>query len=109
MPDSPTPLPDATPAAPNVPRLPVAAVCKGLGDPVRWAILRELAAGEPRMVVEMARKIGKSPTLISKHLGVLRQTGMVGLRQRLHFIPPQFLPEPGRRVADFGRCLLRFD
>ena len=76
---------------------------------MRWAILRELAMGDSLMVVEIAEKIGKPATLISKHLGVLRNAGMVAIKQRLHYIPPQFLPEPGKRVVDFGRCLLRLD
>ena len=43
------------------------------------------------MVVEIARKIGKPATLVSKHLGVLRKTGVVAIKQRLHFIPRRFL------------------
>ena len=76
---------------------------------MRWAILRELATGDALMVVEIAQKIGKPATLISKHLAVLRNAGMVAIKQRLHYIPPQYLPEPGKRVVDFGHCLLRLD
>lgn len=91
------------------PGLRLAGVSQALGDPVRWAILRELAAGESRMVVEIARAIGKPATLVSKHLGVLRKAGVVAIKQRLHFIPRAFLPEPGKRIVDLGHCLLRLE
>ncbi len=94
---------------PTAPGLPLTPLAQGLGDRLRWAILRELATGDSLMVVEIAQKIGKSATLISKHLGVLRKAGMVAIKQRLHFIPRQFLVEPGRRIVDFGHCVLRLD
>jgi hypothetical protein len=108
MPDSPSPATVSASTPPTVPLLPVAPLSKGIGDPLRWAILGELAAGESLMVVEIARKLGKPATLISKHLGVLRTAGVVTIRQRLHFIPKRFIPEPGSRVVDFGHCLIRF-
>ena len=103
MPDAPSPNP--------VPSdLPLVALVKAIGDPVRWAILRELAAGEPLMVVEIAQTLKKSPTLVSKHLVWLRKAGAVVTgRAGLYTIPSRFRPVPGERVVDYGYCLLRLD
>ena len=81
-----------------------------LGHPARWKILKELSHGEPRMVRELAKVIGCSPDMTSKHLAKLRQAGaVVQGRGRLYQIPPQHLPAPGEKVVDFGHCLLRLD
>ncbi len=93
-----------------VPALSPAVAVEALGDATRWRILGELSAGEPLMVVELAERLGKGSSAVSKHLGVLRRAGLVvQARNRLHRIPAQFLPEPGKRAVDFGFCLLRFD
>lgn len=103
-------MPNPSPPAPNVPDQPFGPFIKAIGDPIRWAILRELSPGEPLMVVEIARTLKKPPTLISKHLAVLRKAGAVMTgRAGLYSIPARFRPAPGERVADYGYCLLRFD
>jgi len=62
------------------------------------------------MVIEIARRIGRKDDLISKHLAVLRQSGLVVTGQAgMYRIPPQFLPAPGQRIVDYGACLLRFN
>ena len=81
-----------------------------LGHSARWKILKELSAGEPRMVRELAKVAGCSPDMASKHLAVLRKAGAVAQgRGRLCQIPPQHLTAPGERIVDFGHCLLRLD
>ena len=103
-----------TPENPSVatgttPAVPFDAMAMALGHPLRWRILAELSDGAPLMVVELARRLGRSSALISKHLRVLRQAGMVVIGQAgLYRIPPQYLPSPGQRVVDYGPCLLRF-
>lgn len=47
-----------------------------LGDPVRWAIVRELRAGT-RCACVLAEMAEVSPTLLSHHLKVLRQAGLI--------------------------------
>ena len=85
-------------------------LASALGHPARWKILKELSHGEPRMVRELAKVIGCSPDMTSKHLAVLRQAGaVVQGRGRLYQIPPQHLTAPGEKVVDFGHCLLRLD
>jgi DNA-binding transcriptional ArsR family regulator len=81
-----------------------------LGHSARWKILKELSAGEPRMVRELAKVAGCSPDMASKHLAKLRKAGaVVQGRGRLYQIPKQYLPTPGQPVVDFGHCLLRLD
>ncbi len=101
---------EAQPAVSTQPLLPLKSVLSAIGTPTRWRILSELSAGEPLMVSEIAQRTGQSADLVSKHLALLRKCGMV-VRSRgvFHQIPGQYLPVPGRRVVDFGHCLLRLD
>ncbi|HQZ36458.1 MAG TPA: metalloregulator ArsR/SmtB family transcription factor [Ilumatobacteraceae bacterium] len=49
---------------------------KALGDPVRWAIVRELQGGT-RCACVLADVAQVSPTLLSHHLKVLREAGLI--------------------------------
>ena len=49
---------------------------KALGDPVRWAIVRELRAGK-RCACELSDIAEVSPPLLSHHLKVLREAGLI--------------------------------
>ena len=92
----------------NIPHPPIAALTKAIGTPLRWAILTELASGEPRMVKEIALKLRRSPSLVSKHLAVLRRAGVVEIgRAGVYQIPKYFTVAPEKRHLDFGHCLLR--
>jgi predicted transcriptional regulator len=85
-------------------------LANALGHTARWKILKELSAGEPRMVQELAKAVGCSPDMTSKHLAVLRKAGaVVQGRGRLYQIPKQHLPALGQSIVDFGHCLLRLD
>ena len=53
-----------------------AEVCAGLADPKRIMILYELADG-PKNVTELANALGMTQPLVSRHLKVLRERGMV--------------------------------
>jgi DNA-binding transcriptional ArsR family regulator len=101
--------PDSTPETGSTPPLlPLKAVLHGAGDPTRWLILAELAAGEPLMVKEIAQHLRCSPSLISKHLAVLRKGGLVVTgRAGLYSIPAQYLVSKEKRHVDYGHCLLR--
>lgn len=81
-----------------------------LAHTARWIILKELSRGEPLMVTELAKTVGCSRDMASKHLAVLRKAGMVQQgRGRLYRIPNHHLPAPGQNTADFGHCVLRLD
>jgi len=49
---------------------------KALGDPVRWAIVRELQGGT-RCACVLADVAQVSPNLLSHHLKVLREAGLI--------------------------------
>jgi len=51
-------------------------VLHALGDPVRLAIVRELAGSEPRACGTFAH-LGVSPSTLSHHFRVLREAGLV--------------------------------
>ncbi len=53
-----------------------AEICAGLADPKRIMMLYELAEG-PRNVTELANALGMTQPLVSRHLKVLRERGMV--------------------------------
>jgi DNA-binding transcriptional ArsR family regulator len=85
-------------------------LASALGHTTRWKMLRELSAGEPRTIDEMAKVAGCSYDNASKHLGMLRKAGLVVQgRGRLYELPKSYLPAPGQPVVDFGHCLLRLD
>ena len=72
------------------------------------AVLRELCKGEPLPVSELAKRLNRQPTAISKHLTFLRTTGVaVQGFGRLYRIAPTFQPAPGSPVLDLGDLTLR--
>lgn len=77
-------------------------VLNALGDPTRRAILDHLRGG-PRPVGVLARRLPVSRPAVSQHLRVLREAGLVSVRQvgtrRLYAISPAG-PEQLREYAD---------
>jgi DNA-binding transcriptional ArsR family regulator len=70
------------------------AALKALAEPRRQAILRLVRAG-PRSVGEIARHVDITQQAVSQHLQVLRDAGLVAVRQdgtrRLYAIRPEGL------------------
>ena len=58
---------------------PATAMFRGLADPVRLAIVRQLASGEVR-VVDLEHRLGLAQSTVSAHLGYLRECGLVEYR-----------------------------
>lgn len=58
---------------------PAVALFRSLGDPTRLTILRRLAAGEAR-VVDLTGELGLAQSTVSKHLGCLRDCGLIDYR-----------------------------
>ena len=103
-----TPETPKTPIGTPLPDLKMLA--SALGHTTRWKMLKELSAGEPRTIDEMAKVAGCSYDNASKHLAMLRRAGLVVQgRGRLYQVPKQYLPTPGQPIVDFGHCLLRLD
>jgi DNA-binding transcriptional ArsR family regulator len=98
-------MPESTILPPSM-VLSLPAITKALGDVTRWRILAELSKGESLMVIELARLFGRSETVISKHMAVLKQCGAVVIgRARMYEVPAHFRVEPG--VLDFGYGRMR--
>ncbi|TNM60468.1 winged helix-turn-helix transcriptional regulator [Streptomyces sp. NP160] len=60
---------------------PAAALFRGLGDPTRLSLVRELARGEAR-VVDLSTALGLGQSTVSNHLACLRECGLVDFRPR---------------------------
>lgn len=98
----------STPPTPGGTPLPLESLASALADPLRWRILADLSRGEPRMVLEIARRFDRPPSTISKHMGVLRRAGIVVSGSGgLYRIADRFRGAPGQREIDLGVCLLR--
>jgi len=106
-------------AFPSPPVASLATVLRTVSDPRRLAVLRVLADGESRAVMALATQLNCHPDQMGRHLQRLWKVGLVqrmkpaegtDLRSKYYRIPPDFrstLPD-GRRVLDFGGCVLRF-
>src|SRR3972149_11074443 len=68
-----------------------AEVCAGLADPKRILILYELA-NRPRNVTDLAASLNLNQPLVSRHLKVLRERGMV--------VATRVGPAAGYRLGD---------
>ena len=90
--------------------IPLEKLAQLLSDPARWAILLELAKGEPLPVKELARRVGRTPDMTSKHMAVFRAAGVAVVGYgRLYQLAPGLRPEPGSTTLDLGHCLLKLD
>ncbi len=111
-----------TPAAAPVSRAVGAplVVLRAITDPMRHAVLRELADGSYPSVMVLAKRLDCHPDMMGRHLQRLKKAGLVirvnpgeqaDQRSKYYQIPTEFrstLPD-GQRVLDFGSCTLRFE
>lgn len=99
------------PAASQQPVVSVKDLSRALADPTRWRLLWELGQGEALPVMELARRVGRPASLISKHLGILRKAGLVviGYYGRLYQYAPALRYVPGARTVDLGQCVMKLD
>jgi DNA-binding transcriptional ArsR family regulator len=66
-----------TPAAPPTrAEVPPVELARALGDPLRWRIV-ELLAAEQLCVAHLAEELATAQPLVSHHLKVLREAGLV--------------------------------
>lgn len=94
-------------------------VLNAITDPMRYAVLRELADGSYPPVITLAKKLGCHPDQMGRHLQRMRKAGLLirvnpgeeaDQRAKYYQIPAAFrsgLPD-GTRVLDFGSVVLRF-
>jgi ArsR family transcriptional regulator len=71
-----------------------AAVLGAIGDPIRLRILDELTPGA-RCVCELQESIGIAPNLLSYHLRVLREAGLVEAVRRGRWVDYSPAPDAG--------------
>src|SRR3990170_6573131 len=83
-----------------------AGVCAGLADPKRIMILYELADGS-KNVTDLARAIGLAQPLVSRHLKVLRERGMVLAERRGAAVEYRLGDERLIEALDLLRAFLR--
>lgn len=94
-------------------------ILRAMTDPVRHAVLRELADGSYPSVMVLAKKLDCHPDMMGRHLQRLKQAGLVvrvnpgeeaDQRSKYYQIPAEFrsAQPDGTRVLDFGSVVLRF-
>ena len=92
------------------PKLSLTQVLTLLRDPARWIVLRELSKEPALPVGELARRIGRPPSMASKHMALMLKLGVVkSVYGRMYALTPAFRPTPGTLEIDFGHCLVRLD
>lgn len=91
---------------------PCAERLKVLADRTRLDVLRQLLAG-PRHVGEIHDELGTEPSLLSHHLRVLREAGLVECERDgkavLYRLAPGVRKGSSKQAIDIGCCSLRFD
>ncbi len=84
---------------------------KLLADETRLAVVQQLLAG-PRHVHELNAELNIEPTLLSHHLRVLREAGLVCSDREgksiVYRLAPSVRLSQRRRALDFGCCELSF-
>ena len=94
-------------------------VLNAITDPMRYAVLRELADGSYPPVITLAKKLGCHPDQMGRHLQRMRKAGLLirvnpgdeaDQRAKYYQIPAAFRSSQpdGTRVLDFGSVVLRF-
>lgn len=73
------------------------AVLQAVADPVRWAVLTMLAA-EPRCVCKLQEQIPIAGNLLSYHLKVLREAGLVTTSRRGRWVDYALAPGAPERM-----------
>jgi ArsR family transcriptional regulator, arsenate/arsenite/antimonite-responsive transcriptional repressor len=68
-------------------------------DPVRWRLLAELAAAGTRCVCDLQPVGGVAPNVLSYHLKVLRQAGLVTSAKRGRWVDYTLAEDAHARIA----------
>ncbi len=98
-----------------MPHLPLASPCakmlKVLADETRLAVVEQLLDG-PKHVGEINGRLGVEPTLLSHHLRVLREAGLVQSQRDgkmvLYRLSPSVESARKGKAINLGCCLISF-
>ncbi len=89
-----------------------ASLLKILADETRLAVVRQLMAG-PKHVGEINESLGLEQSLMSHHLKVLREAGLVNAERDgkavLYSLSPEFQGSSQGEAINLGCCLISFD
>jgi ArsR family transcriptional regulator len=69
-----------------------------VSDPVRWTVLRQLAAGQA-CVCDLQTAVDVAPNLLSYHLKVLRDAGLVTASRRGRWVDYEVAPDAWSRLT----------
>lgn len=69
-----------------------------VADPVRWNVLRHLTAGEA-CVCDIQASVPVAANLLSYHLRVLREAGLILARRRGRWVDYRLAPDARHRLA----------
>ncbi len=83
-----------------------AQICGGLADPNRILLLYTLAQG-PRNVTELCNELNMSQPLVSRHLKVLRERGMVNAERHGTVVIYRLGDERLVQALDLLRAVMR--
>jgi ArsR family transcriptional regulator, nickel/cobalt-responsive transcriptional repressor len=96
----------------QLPLLSCASLLKVLADETRLAVVRQLLEG-PRHVGELNAQLGLEQSLLSHHLRILRDVGLVQSERDgkavLYRLAPGIEAKRKGRAVDLGCCLLSFE
>ena len=89
-----------------------AGLLKVLGDETRLAVVRQLL-DEPKHVNEINAPLQLEQSLLSHHLRILREAGLVCAERDgkavLYSLAPEFREDASREAIDLGCCRISFD
>lgn len=69
-----------------------------VADPVRWRVLRLLASGQA-CVCEIQEQVPVASNLLSYHLRVLREAGLITSSKRGRWVDYRLAPDAGSAIA----------
>lgn len=75
------------------------ALLTAVADPIRWTVLRRLASGRA-CVCALQAEAGVAANLLSYHLKVLREAGLVTCSRRGRWVDYQLAEDAVSRVTD---------
>ncbi len=92
--------------------IPCASMLKVLADETRLAVVRQLTDG-PKHVGEINESLGLEQSLLSHHLRILRESGLVNSERDgkavLYSLSPEFQGSTKGESINLGCCLILFD
>jgi ArsR family transcriptional regulator len=75
-----------------------AEILAAVADPVRWRLLAHLTSGNPTCVCDLQPIAAVAPNLLSYHLKVLREAGLVSTQRRGRWVDYTIAPDAPARL-----------